>query len=227
MIHHRLTFSLAPPTGPRGHARWSSSWRTQGVGVLRMGFGLIWSIDAWFKWQPGFVDNLAGYLKADGQPPAVAAWITFWLHVVRANPHLFAYLQAGAETALALFLLLGAFSNLTCCIGFLLSLFIWSAPEGFGGPYTPGATDIGTGIIYALVFAGLFLVGGGLALSVDSRLTPILGRWGFLASGSLLAGMTGRGRHIRPAPVLLLSGKSNEKPLVHLRLRRRSLRLGI
>jgi nitrite reductase (NO-forming) len=35
------------------------------------------------------------------------------------------------------------------------SLLIWATAEGFGGPYTSGASDIGTAIIYAVVFAGL------------------------------------------------------------------------
>jgi nitrite reductase (NO-forming) len=30
-------------------------------------------------------------------------------------------------------------------------LIIWSVPEGFGGPYGPGSTDIGTGMVYAIV----------------------------------------------------------------------------
>jgi len=32
------------------------------------------------------------------------------------------------------------------------SVLIWATAEGFGGPYTSGASDIGTAIIYALVF---------------------------------------------------------------------------
>jgi hypothetical protein len=27
-------------------------WRMQGIGVMRMVFGLVWGVDAWFKWQP-------------------------------------------------------------------------------------------------------------------------------------------------------------------------------
>jgi hypothetical protein len=32
---------------------------------------------------------------------------------------------------------------------------IWGVAEGFGGPYASGASDIGTAIIYALVFVCL------------------------------------------------------------------------
>jgi len=87
---------------------------------------------------------------------------------------------------------LGLFSNLTFAVGALLSLMIWSTAEGFGGPYRAGSTDIGTAIIYALVFAGLFLAAAGRSIGLDRRLGPALGRWAFLASGRAPA-VTGRG----------------------------------
>jgi nitrite reductase (NO-forming) len=42
--------------------------------------------------------------------------------------------------------------------GMVLSLLIWAIPEGFGGPYGPGSTDIGTGIIYSFVFLSLIII---------------------------------------------------------------------
>ncbi len=80
----------------------TSSWRHKGIAILRIGFGLIWLIDAWFKWQPTFQNNFAGYLSANGQPPAVQAWVNFWIHVVNINPSLFAHLVALGETVIAL-----------------------------------------------------------------------------------------------------------------------------
>jgi nitrite reductase (NO-forming) len=47
---------------------------------------------------------------------------------------------------------------------------VWTTAEGFGGPYKAGSTDIGTAIIYVLVFAGLYLAGAGRTLSVDAYL---------------------------------------------------------
>jgi thiosulfate dehydrogenase (quinone) large subunit len=60
-----------------------------------------------------------------------------------------------------------------------------STAEGFGGPYAPGSIDIGTAIIYAIAFAGLFLTSAGRSLGLDHYLTPRLGRFAFLASGSI------------------------------------------
>ncbi len=162
-----------------------SAWRSKGIGVLRIVFGLVWLVDAWFKWQPDFINKFTDYLTGalDGQPPAVQAWISFWVNIVKIDPHVFAHTVAIAETAVALGLIFGVFSNLTNLGGILLSLVIWSTAEGFGGPYTPGSTDIGSAVIYALVFAGLFFANAGLVLGLDGWLTPKLGRWGVLASG--------------------------------------------
>ncbi len=168
----------------------STNWRGKGIGVLRIAFGIVWAIDAWFKWQPGFQNNFVNYLTGalDGQPGLAHAWINFWIRVVQVNPLLFARLEAVGETAIAICLILGVFSNLTNIGGFLLSLMIWSTAEGFGGPYMPTSTDIGTAIIYAIAFVGLFLASSGLYLGIDRWLTPRLGRWNFLASGPIKFG---------------------------------------
>jgi hypothetical protein len=47
-----------------------------------------------------------------------------------------------------------------------------------------GAPELGAAIIYVLVFAGLSLGAAGLYYGVDRKITPALGRFGFLASGS-------------------------------------------
>ena len=162
-------------------------WRVKGIAVLRIIFGLVWLVDAWFKWQPGFINQFADYLTGalEGQPATVQAWINFWINIVNVDPHVFAHVVAISETAIALGLIFGAFSNLTNYGGALLALVIWSTAEGFGGPYVPGSADIGSAIIYALVFTGLFLSNAGLVWGLDSWLTPKLGRFGWLASGSL------------------------------------------
>ncbi len=161
-----------------------SPWRWKGMALLRIIFGLVWAIDAWFKWQPDFLHKFPDYLTGalDGQPPAVAAWINFWINVVKVDPHLFAYAVAIGETAVALGLIFGVLSNLTNVSGLLLSVVIWATAEGFGGPYTPGSTDIGSAIIYALVFVGLFLANAGMYYGLDQWLTEKLGPLSFLAS---------------------------------------------
>lgn len=185
MSYRPLTPSLVPRAAQEDCSQ-LTAWRLRGIAALRIAFGCVWGIDAWFKWQPGFGDSFTSYLtKAlDGQPPAVATWITFWLHVISINPHFFAFIVAVGETGIALGLLFGALSNLTCLAGILLSLSIWSTAQGFGGPYGPGSTDIGVSIIYVLVFTGLFLSNAGAVFGLDRFLPGILGRWRFLAASS-------------------------------------------
>ena len=119
----------------------------------------------------------------DGHPAIIQAWLNAWINLVSINPHLFAWIVALGETAIAIGLLLGLFSNLTYAGGTLLSIVIWAVPEGFGGPYTPGATDVGTGIIYVFGFMGLFLLSAGQYYGLDKVIRAKLGRWRFLSSG--------------------------------------------
>ncbi len=162
-----------------------AQWRLNGIGLLRILFGIVWGIDAWFKWQPDFVNNFTTYLSGaqDGQPWPIHHWIGSWVNTVGIDPTFFAYATAVGETAIAIALIVGAFTNLTALVGVLLSVVIWSTAEGFGGPYHAGSTDVGAAIIYPLVFAGLFLSSAGLYYGVDRKLTPALGRFGYLASG--------------------------------------------
>ncbi len=160
-------------------------WRLKGIGVLRIAFGLVWAVDAWFKWQPGFINNFSDYLSGaqQDQPVFIHHWIGFWISTVGIDPHLFAYLVAAGETAIAIGLILGVFTNLNYVLGVVLSLIIWSTAEGFGGPYKETSTDIGAAVIYGLVFAGLYLSSAGLYLGLDRKLSAVLGRFGFLGSG--------------------------------------------
>ena len=180
-------------------------WRQTGIGLLRIVFGLIWAVDAWFKWQPAFLDNFLGYLTSarQDQPPLVGDWIRLWVNVVGVNPNFFAHLVALTESAIAIALILGIFTNLTALVGVLLSLAVWSTAEGFGGPYVAGSTDIGSAIIYVPVFVGLYLTQAGLYLGLDRRLSAWLGRLQALASGPV---PTGARSGFEQEPVAAIAG---------------------
>ena len=161
--------------------------RSPAIALTRITFGLVWAFDAYFKWQPAFQNNFVSYLQEtyDGQPALIQAWLNLWINLVNLNPHLFARLVALGETGIAIGLLLGLFSNLAYAGGTLLSIIIWAVPEGFGGPYTTGATDVGTGIIYVFGFLGLFLLSAGKYYGLDKIVRAKLGRWKFLSSGPI------------------------------------------
>lgn len=90
-----------------------------------------------------------------------------------------------SELALALALIFGLFSNLAYLGGTILAFVIWTAAEGFGGPYVAGSTDIGAAIIYVFVFALLYLTQAGQQFGIDRWLGKKLGRYAFLASGKV------------------------------------------
>lgn len=161
------------------------SWRGHGIGAVRIAFGLVWAIDAQFKWRSDFIHNFVSYLTGalNQQPVLVQHWIGLWVNVVRIDPTAFAYVVALSETALALALIFGVLTDLACLGGILLCLVIWSTAEGLGGPYVAGSTDIGTAIIYVFVFVLLLLTRAGLYHGYDRRLAAKLGALSWLASG--------------------------------------------
>jgi len=57
---------------------------------------------------------------------------------------------------------------------------VWATAEGFGGPYTMGASDIGTAVIYAVVFMNLLAISyyaGPARYSVDYLLEQRISWW--------------------------------------------------
>ena len=140
--------------------------------VLRVIFGGVWLIDASFKWSPAFINSFTDYLNqgAEGQPALVQAWINLWVHTVGVNPQFFAVIVALGETAIAIGLLFGFFTEVAIAGGIALSFVIWSTAEGFGGPYVAGSTDIGAAIIYIIVFIALWLGRSWRRYSLDSSL---------------------------------------------------------
>ena len=127
---------------------------------MRVVFGIVWFIDGALKFQPGLPDKMADLINSagQGQPSWLAPWFSFWSQTVGTSPAFFVYLIGVLELALALALIFGFLRKVAYAGGVLLSLVMWSVPEGFGGPYGPGSTDIGTGIIYAFVFILLMVV---------------------------------------------------------------------
>ena len=137
---------------PSPSAGWSGT-------TVRLLFGVIWAIDAVLKWLPGYRDSYISQLKeaAEGQPSWLHWWFRFWIKLQSGAPTLFADLTGVAETALALVLLLGVARRAGYIAGAFYAMLVWAVGEGFGGPYQSGSTDVGTGIVYALLFVTLLV----------------------------------------------------------------------
>lgn len=126
--------------------------------VLRVLFGVFWLIDGALKFQPGTVDAISPIVNATGQPAWLSGWFSFWASATSSNATFFVTSTGVLEVAIGACIILGLMRKLAYAVSFLLGLLIWSVPEGFGGPYAAGTTDVGTGIVYALVSLLLLVV---------------------------------------------------------------------
>lgn len=163
--------------------------------IVRLGFGLIWVIDATLKWLPGFRDSYLSMVRASGQgqPAWLAPFFHFWVSAVRPAPGLFAVLTAVAETAICLSLLLGLWQRAGFLFGAVFGLVIWGVGEGFGGPYGSGSTDIGCAVMYSVVFAALLLaVPRGVRAAAPSMDAGLVRRWPWMAPLTFRAAGPGR-----------------------------------
>jgi thiosulfate dehydrogenase (quinone) large subunit len=129
--------------------------------LLRVLFGAVWLVDAFFKWQPGFRSSFAAMIQGmvTSQPGIVKPWFQFWALIATHTGHLLPDLTAVTETAIGVALILGFARRPVYVMGGLYALFVWAVGEGFGGPYALGiSTDVGAAPIYAFVFACLFML---------------------------------------------------------------------
>ena len=131
--------------------------------TARILFGLLWAFDAFWKWQPYFLDNAVTYLQQalPGEPAWIAAYISFVIAVINlVGPVLFGYVAAIMESVIAFFLLIGRGLRWIIPVGIAYSFGVWTTAEGWGAPYLSGSTAnkgdvLGTTNIYIIAF--LFL----------------------------------------------------------------------
>lgn len=159
---------------------------SQKVGVLRIIFGLVWAIDAAFKFEPAFYRSILNTVKAvaSGQPTWLNFWFHTWTRIIGSNPHFFAIIVAVIEALIALSLIFGLARRLNYALAGVFSFLVWGIAEGFGGPYVAGSTDISAAIIYVFVFAGLYLLDSQTppSWSLDNYLTKRISWWHVIAN---------------------------------------------
>ncbi len=159
----------------------------QGLTVaLGIVFGLFWIIDGAFKFKPGFVDAFSSSIAGagPGQPQWLQPWFAFWATTVSGHPAAFVYPVGILELAVGFALVTGFMKKVAYGGGYVLSLFIWAIPEGFGGPYGPGSTDIGTGVVYAIAFLMLMVLNAAFGpnrFSLDAFIERRWPRWARIA----------------------------------------------
>jgi uncharacterized membrane protein YphA (DoxX/SURF4 family) len=161
------------------------------IASLRILFGLIWAVDAAFKFEPAFYRGLLAFVmsKDAGEP----AWLNFWFHtwyrVFGAEPLFFALLVLIIEVLIAFSLLFGIARRLNYVLAIPFCFLIWGVGEAFGGPYVPGTTDINAGFIYVVVFLLLYVVDGLVppSWSLDPLLERRFAWWHIIANPPALA----------------------------------------
>ncbi len=153
---------------------------------VRVGFGVIWAIDAAFKWRPGFHGDFIDLVSqaSQGQPKWLHWWFKFWVDTVASHPQVWAYAIAVLETLIAVALILGFARKITYIVATITALGIWSIAEGFGGPYTASSTDIGAAVMYAVVALALLVLSlqcGPSHYSVDHLIEKRVRWWHWVA----------------------------------------------
>ncbi len=140
------------------------------IGLARLLFGAICLANALLHLAPAYQAHFLASLAADwipGQP----AWLAAWGH---AQARLITQLGVDhvvtamviIELLLAFSLLTGAWLHRLAWLGIAYNLWLWSSVGGLGGPYSVGATDPGTAIVYVLAFALVQLTHAWRPLSV-------------------------------------------------------------
>jgi nitrite reductase (NO-forming) len=146
---------LPASSGSRNWVVRNVSWLKSFIRII---LGIVWLMDGYLKFSPGLVDSFPALIKSEGQPAWLQPWFNFWSSVTSANAAPFVYSIGTLEVALGFALVLGFARKIAYIGGMILSLLIWAIPEGFGGPYGPGSTDIGTGVIYSFLFLSLIII---------------------------------------------------------------------
>ncbi|MCI4346080.1 MAG: DoxX family protein [Thermoplasmata archaeon] len=177
-------------TGPGAENWWARNVRSL-KSLFRIAFGLVWLVDGALKFTSGFVNSFptAVQTAAGNSPSWLSGWYSFWVTQANANPSLIVYTVGILELALGIALVAGLLRKVAYVGGVVLSLLIWAVPEGFGGPYSPGAggTDVGAGVIYALLFVALIIfnsVYGSSRFSLDYYIENRFPPWARLAEFS-------------------------------------------
>src|SRR5690625_1433059 len=162
------------------------AWPALASAALRVAFGIIWVINSAFVCTPTFASNLVAYLTnaAAGQPAWSAFRFDTRIHIVTPHADPLVWLTQLAPTALTFALLFGFARRTIYMLAALCSLLIWSTADGFGGPYAIGASNMGVGISYVLIFAVLIAINTRSATSpysIDYYIESVWPRWGLIA----------------------------------------------
>lgn len=163
---HRIAAPVRVPSRsplPEDAGVASDRRRMRRLAWARIAFGVFFAVNLGFHFSPDYAARFAldamHAAGAAGQPQWLGIWVAAVLAAMR-EVGLNAALAAmfGLEALLTVALLTGWGFPALGWIGLGYELFLWATLGGLGGPYTAGATDPGTAIVYALGFAFVLLL---------------------------------------------------------------------
>jgi hypothetical protein len=172
MIVYAIGFLFVLATAPdlNGGATGIARNRARLWEAARVSFGLLWLFDAALKWLPAFMFHFTSQITGvmAGQPAWIDAWLRFVADIIHLiGPVLVAVLVGLAETTIAVGLLSanrlnGKWQRLLILFGIAYSLFVWTTPETFGGPYSTAGTGVrgnvlGNVLMYLVPFMFLWV----------------------------------------------------------------------
>lgn len=130
--------------------------------TLRILFGSIWLLNAWFQLHGWLLlphGQAAANLLHDFSNPIASApsWLQGYLGAIVHGIHVLGPDTVGAamvtiDLLLALSMMFGVRVRQFCWLGILYSLFCWTTLDSLGFPYTNGQTDPGVFVNYMLAF---------------------------------------------------------------------------
>jgi uncharacterized membrane protein YphA (DoxX/SURF4 family) len=167
--------------------------RQDAFGFLRILFGFIWLLNTWFQSNSAYINHL--FLESfndgiTGQPQWLAHYTQAVINAIQVlgAPRV-AVATVVIDALLAFSLLTGIRVRFFAWVGVAYNLFMWSTVGGMGGPYTQGATDPGTAIVYALAFVFVLLTRSGARLSLAPEKGSVASSHGPYTLGRLLFGL--------------------------------------
>ncbi len=151
-LRRARTFSLGTMCG--------SITRDQAFKILRVAFGAILVFNALYQMHPVYLKSLffasiAAHPGQDGWYVRFTHWVMAGVQSVGASE--IAIVTVAIGVVLAVSMLSGIRVRLFAWVGALFTLLLWATVGHLGGPYTQGATDPGTLIVYSLVFIAILL----------------------------------------------------------------------
>lgn len=178
---------------PSNHGIDLDNWFVRHIHMIKTGlrivFGIFWLVDGALKFSPDLVQGFPQMVRdaSSGQPAWLGGWFSAWASVVSSNPAFFVYGTGIVEVLLAFCMIAGFMRKTAYAATFFVSLLIWAVPEGFGGPYGPSSTDIGTGVVYALTSFLLLALNAAFCpgkYSLDRWIEKRVPRWAKVAEMS-------------------------------------------